>query len=352
MNKKFIDNITKIYTSGFTTSRTHYSIIGNKFSLLKIIFWLIFIGFLLMSGEVSIRGSENLKYLPIFYLSVIIAIIGVFLKNYFITHNFLPKTTNIDLYNRFLPSEQKPAHVRFLVYDGVIDEQSIASTLLDLVDRDYLSIVSEDESPFLKDSFFIKPNLVMKRTDKNIKDLEKFEKFLIEWFIDGYGDGISVTREQLIDGLKKTPLNNCKLSPANKFSKWQELVINSFPDKQYYVPHKNHKKYFLTNIFYAIGVALGLWRILPVLGVPIGIYCLGCLIFANPTYNLTLTGINEIDSWKKLKKYLIDFSNIKDKNVEEVEIWNYYLTYSICLNINSVAAKQIISFFDNSIYKL
>lgn len=74
------------------------------------------------------------------------------------------------------------------------------------------------------------------------------------------------------------------------------------------------------------------------------------MLFASPRYLLNDLGIEEKDAWLDLKKYLKDFSNIKDKTTEMVVIWNYYLTYSMTLNLPSISEKEITDFFGWNIY--
>lgn len=71
---------------------------------------------------------------------------------------------------------------------------------------------------------------------------------------------------------------------------------------------------------------------------------------ANPKCILNKLGIEEKDSWKDLKKYLLDFSNIQDKSIEMVNVWEFYLTYSLVLNINTKANKKIEEFIGEKIY--
>ena len=47
------------------------------------------------------------------------------------------KPININMYNRDLPEAITPAHARLLVYDGKVDEMTLASTIMDLIDRGY-----------------------------------------------------------------------------------------------------------------------------------------------------------------------------------------------------------------------
>lgn len=61
-------------------------------------------------------------------------------------------------------------------------------------------------------------------------------------------------------------------------------------------------------------------------------------------------GIEEKDSWLDLKKYLQDFSNMRDKSMEMVVLWNYYLTYSMVLDLQSISKEEIVEFFGWNIY--
>lgn len=76
------------------------------------------------------------------------------------------------------------------------------------------------------------------------------------------------------------------------------------------------------------------------------------MLFASPTYLLNDKGIEEKDAWLDLKKYLQDFFNVKDKTTEMVVIWNYYLTYSIALDLPSISKEEITNFFGKNIYNI
>lgn len=58
------------------------------------------------------------------------------------------------------------------------------------------------------------------------------------------------------------------------------------------------------------------------------------------------------DEYLDLKRYLEDFSLIDKKTTEMIYIWNFYPSYSIALGINSIAKKEIESFFGDKIYNL
>lgn len=77
---------------------------------------------------------------------------------------------------------------------------------------------------------------------------------------------------------------------------------------------------------------------------------MGCMLFASPIYILNDKGIEEKDLWLDLKKYLQDFSQIQNKTTEMIVLWNFYLTYSMVLDLNSISKEEITDFFGENIY--
>ena len=53
---------------------------------------------------------------------------------------------------------------------------------------------------------------------------------------------------------------------------------------------------------------------------------------------------------ENLKRYIDDFYNIEKNTIEMVKIWQFYLTYSISLDIESISSKEIEAFFGDNIY--
>ena len=73
-------------------------------------------------------------------------------------------------------------------------------------------------------------------------------------------------------------------------------------------------------------------------------------MYATPLCALSKEGVDEKDRWLDLKKYLLDFSCIQDKNIEMVKVWNFYLTYAIIFEIGDASKEQIEEFIGNDIY--
>lgn len=81
--------------------------------------------------------------------------------------------------------------------------------------------------------------------------------------------------------------------------------------------------------------------IIQVLLIPSIIATIYCFKIASRYNRLTKKGINEKEKWVALKKYMEDFSLIKDKTVPELVLWEKYLVYATAFGIADKVLKQL-----------
>ena len=55
----------------------------------------------------------------------------------------------------------------------------------------------------------------------------------------------------------------------------------------------------------------------------------------------TQKGINEKEKWKGLKKYMEEFSLLKEKEVPEIILWEKFLVYATVFGISDKVLKQL-----------
>lgn len=259
----------------------------------------------------------------------------------------LEKKTKIDFYQRQLPSNLKPAHVRMLMNDGLIDKVSIATTLMDLIDKGYLIIKEhEDDTDFFK----YNDEAILAKTNKDTSDLLKYESFLIDWFINVCGDGSKVTKKELHDRLADIDATTSN----ERYTQFKAYVIVSYPFYKLYKSHLAAHTYksclalflilFTVSVvpFFSILFSLSI-AALPIIG-------FGLLLFNNPAYTLNDNGSIELNNWMALKKFLHEFTVIKERNAEMIALWSFYLTYSVALDENNIATNEIVDFFGTNIH--
>ena len=333
--------ITTINIPNKTTRKNEISLSGKNAPLSFIILEFILCPWL------SIAIFEKAKDMLIsLALAIVIVTINILLAIH--TRNKIFKTTepqvkNLNIYRRDLPSNLTPAHVKVLLEDGNIDSYTLASTILDLADKNYLKIESHN-----KEDLFTK-NITLSLTDKPQDNLFTYEKYLINWFFDKP----QITSENL-----KKRLNNPKENPAEKFSIFEGLILLSFPLDNYYKPYKGKNKKSLYSLFIILYFLLLFFfshsnsYLIYIIATFIMSYGLSFILITNITYTLNNKGTELKDEYLDLKKYLEDFSLIDKKTSEMISLWDFYLSYSVALGIKGIASKEIKNFFGNEIYNL
>ena len=333
--------ITTINIPNKTTRKNEISLSGKNAPLSFIILEFILCPWL------SIAIFEKAKDMLIsLALAIVIVTINILLAIH--TRNKIFKTTepqvkNLNIYRRDLPSNLTPAHVKVLLEDGNIDSYTLASTILDLADKNYLKIESHN-----KEDLFTK-NITLSLTDKPQDNLFTYEKYLINWFFDKP----QITSEDL-----KKRLNNPKENPAEKFSIFEGLILLSFPLDNYYKPYKGKNKKSLYSLFIILYFLLLFFfshsnsYLIYIIATFIMSYGLSFILITNITYTLNDKGTELKDEYLDLKKYLEDFSLIDKKTSEMISLWDFYLSYSVALGIKGIASKEIKNFFGNEIYNL
>lgn len=254
------------------------------------------------------------------------------------------KPININIYNRDLPEAITPAHARLLVYDGKVDEMTLASTIMDLIDRGYLKIetIMNKEDIFTKDIFIL-------RTNKNQDKLFDYEKYLINWFFDS-------ERKSSID-IHKLLIND-NTNPCEKFSIFQGLLLLSFPFDRYYRKKYNMNKLEIISVilifvsFFIFPISMFVNSYLYFLWEFIFLFGFSNIIFKDSVYSINQKGVEVRENFLSLKKFLIEFSKINEKTSEMISLWDFYLSYSIALGIEGIANEEISNFFGNNIYNL
>ncbi len=333
--------ITTINIPNKTTRKNEISLSGKNAPLSFIILEFILCPWL------SIAIFEKAKDMLIsLALAIVIVTINILLAIH--TRNKIFKTTepqvkNLNIYRRDLPSNLTPAHVKVLLEDGNIDSYTLASTILDLADKNYLKIESHN-----KEDLFTK-NITLSLTGKPQDNLFTYEKYLINWFFDKP----QITSEDL-----KKRLNNPKENPAEKFSIFEGLILLSFPLDNYYKPYKGKNKKSLYSLFIILYFLLLFFfshsnsYLIYIIATFIMSYGLSFILITNITYTLNDKGTELKDEYLDLKKYLEDFSLIDKKTSEMISLWDFYLSYSVALGIKGIASKEIKNFFGNEIYNL
>lgn len=227
------------------------------------------------------------------------------------------------IYVRDTPSKISPAVVSYLYNQKIEKEKDLIATILNLCAKKAIKLeFNEDNKVIIKD---IKNSGI---------ELTKDEEYIYNW-------------------LTKKVVGNFR------FSKWETIVKNEYYKNRFSNKSKfnftniSRWLYFATFIFIFVSVALFgdkinrsetlVEGVMTVLLVSFAISFLGGIITAvkqillkssdtNSIY--TKKGAKELNKWNKFKKFIEDFSLIKDANVQSIIVLERYLAYGIALGVN------------------
>ena len=247
------------------------------------------------------------------------------------------------IYYRELPYDYSPAEMSYLYYFGKTNDEDATATLLDLVRRKYLKIEVVPSSEKRKEA-----NMqISLETGQDFSTLLPHEAHIINWFIKTIGDGEKVTIEQIEKYGKKS------YSEANVFAKQGE----AFKQK---VKIAGSKHDFFENAaerakdkaqgyaFIPIAFAIICWLIVPMFNVDAtvnGIISLvigiSYMVYLWSIKRRSKNGNEEFAKWKAFKRFLEEFSSMKDYPIPSIIVWEHYLVYATSLKIADKVMDQL-----------
>lgn len=259
-------------------------------------------------------------------------------------------------YERDVPTDDPPALVNAICVHGVSkgigepDMDGFRATIMDLINRNYLSVgrMSKDDGSF-KDDFmgtYLKVN-----PEKDSSKLEKFELDALDILKSFEREGIIVLEDM------GSELEDPDTAKDFRFSymKWEtDLKKRFLTDGQMEEIFNRKGDNYLKA--YAVG---GL-----ILACVVGVYTFVDFIPTSryPLYAAIVLGIisaislklpegiagqwttygEEYDAkWSNFKRYLKDFSLIKEYPPESVAVWNKYLVYATALGVADKVRKAM-----------
>lgn len=258
-----------------------------------------------------------------------------------------PKTDYQAVYEHEPPTNDPPAFVNALMESmskdvGNINEQAFQATIMDLINRGKLGVDSKDDTEFTKTTFL---------TVKSVEGIERFERELINILKTYELDG-RISFSYMQDCLRS---EDQARSFQDRYNNWCENFKNDYlPDEvlsEYF--DKTGADYLLYSGIgaFILGIILVGFSFLfdfkgdfitLIIGVIMGI--IGVASFAVPSGvpgKYTLKGKLYAERWSKFKKFLEDYSLIKEHPPESIAIWNEYLVYATALGVADKVYKAM-----------
>jgi uncharacterized membrane protein len=230
-------------------------------------------------------------------------------------------------YIREPPSDIKPAILGHLLTFGQFNDTFLKATMMDLIHRGVIDI---EKDPNSKNDYILKLN-------KDKEELQGFEKILVEKILFDKGEQFTIKE-----------LNK-------KIKKRQEHYYYKFEDFKKEIKEEAKNYDFFDKVSEdKSNLAAGLGCIIPIASIFLSIFLKNPMfllwLILGPIYIIFGTtalrrrsykGKEEFDKWMALKRFLNDFSNLKEYGPKSVVLWEKYLIYATVLGVAKTVLKAL-----------
>lgn len=297
-----------------------------------------------LQRERNARNERNKKILEIAFI-VITNIIGIIVaiviikkikkyKNELIEFPKILPDQELE-YFRDIPNEDAtPGEAGFLYYFrktglNVNLSKIVSATMLDLCLKKYIEF---EVIPDKKNQIRV---IIKKESTEELKEDEKIVMNLLKNVAKG--DNKSFTMKEFQKYVEKH-----STSVLRDFEKIEKEVKNQNEANGNY----DKKLISKSSSYYTQGtgyIILGLisMAIMVITVIPAIIASVYCFKLGSRYNTLTKKGVNEKSQWEGLKKYMEEFSLIKDREVPELVLWEKYLVYATAFGISDKVLKQL-----------
>ena len=288
----------------------------------------------------------------------IIACLVIFLKNirkYFKMQKKYKPSTKLQYFRELPYEDATPAEALFIFSNGNTKNfsSSFSANILDLCLKKYIRLEAERKEGIIK-SDIIKITIV----DKEISDLKDDEKLTLEFLKDvaKYTKSESqntITTKDITKYLEKHLRKVEQLDEQlGKIIENEEIKRENYNKQNYEKMAKYMGKCILSLMLMFIVIPIIIYCVqmrLNIISIAVSIILMMILMLNAIMYQMTLSkiniftqkGVDEREQWKAFKKYMEDFSLLKDKEVPALAIWEKYLVFATAFGISDKVLKQL-----------
>lgn len=242
-------------------------------------------------------------------------------------------------YTREIPESNSPAGIAnlFYYYSGDITSRKgnlFSSTLLQLARKGYVQFESHDKNDF-------RVILTVKAKTANITDLTKGEQVFFELVSAVANDSEGSFTMKQFEAYAKIHYKFVDNTVNNFLAKSKEEIAS----RGYY----EKKNQFSSTVFgfgtflAILGIVALMFTRLTLVYLPTGAILCGILMIIGGCGKARLSKTGEYDYkvWHGLKKYMLEFSRMKEYGVPQLELWEEYLVYATMMGISKQVCDQL-----------
>lgn len=305
----------------------------------------------------------------LWFLLLLILAMPIFIYFYYIRK---PKIDYNAEYETYLPTDDPPAIVNAVCAGdpeimGVPNLNGFRATILDLIDRNYLFLKNESFEGYSKNLLFkINPK-------KDLSNLWEFEMQVLDLLKKHERHGV-ISMNLISDCLDYIDNNGLSSytyddwhnefeNNLNLYKNWQIEVEETLIDGKNFNNAFISKRHKYLKIFGIFGTILA-WAFIfyhasftlfsgTIIFLALILWLESIIMFLIPgriNYRWTAYGMDYFKRWMSFKRYIEDFSLIKEDPPESVKIWDQYLVYATALGAAGGVRKAMeLSLPDNKL---
>ncbi len=242
-------------------------------------------------------------------------------------------TTELQYFRELPYEDATPAEALFVMSNGNNKgfASSFSANILDLCLKKYLTLEVEKKSTVLS-SDVVKINIL----EKDNTELKEDQNLTLDFLKEVAGEAKKLTTKDITKYLKK------HLSKIEKLdSRLGTFLKQDSKERGVYSKEKSEEYDKIAGVWILYLMAAIFTIAMPVLAIVFFINFIITLSIANKINVLTQKGVDEKEQWKAFKKYMEDFSLLKEREVPELVIWEKYLVFATAFGISEKVLKQL-----------
>ncbi|ADZ10033.1 Protein of unknown function DUF2207, membrane [Methanobacterium lacus] len=307
------------------------------------------------------QNSLNFRTNLYYFLSVLMFLaLFVPLLIYF-RYGREPKIDYQAEYERDIPTDDPPAMVNAICGPGFSkkigepDMDGFKATIMDLINRKYLIMENEplEEKSLDKEGYGLVGSMYLRyNVQKDSSELKSFEKNVINFLTEYEDDDGLISLDAISDNLS---VRESARSFRNTYLDWKDnlrntLLNNNELDKFFNKKGDSYLKIFgvlalivaVIVFFFSIMDDIPAANLSLLLSIVLGVVAIISLLLPQKVGGQWTTYGEEYDAkWHNFKKYIQDFSLMKEYPPESIVIWNKYLVYATALGAADAVRKAM-----------
>ncbi len=250
----------------------------------------------------------------------LLGLIYIIYRNYRKYDKEYEATLKSDYYRDF-PEDYGPEVVGYLIRRNV-SNNDLSASILYLIYRKNIKYEVKDKKDYL---------LILNNRD----GLNETEGKLVDWLFD---DSTQISLSEL-----KKKAKSSYSSFLTNYNNWLSSARSLGKSYQFF--EDNNKGKVLLALYCIIGFLAFVFAINTDVD-ELLLFILICASFGSLIYIMastkkTIKGNEDYTKWKALKKFMLDFGNMKEKDLPEIVLWEKYLVYAVTLGCATKLAKTM-----------